>query len=107
MGQCESKKKCTTCDSCPLKKYKETEYGVGWIEKKIRKKNAGAIPVQNVEQCRQIAEWNKEKNIVAFNYREKTHPNKNFRNTCELLTEVNGTTNKEDNHRYWSKDEKS
>jgi hypothetical protein len=46
----------------------------------------GNYPVKNVNECRQIASWNKANGAVGYMYRTENHPQSQYKNTCVVRT---------------------
>lgn len=94
----ENKCQVTKCpeNKCPEMKEGDLYTVNGWFEGSTN--SHMHIPVNNVSECRQIADWNKDRlGLTSYTYRRQSHPQDNAKNTC-ILRQVQGDNFIEDPH---------
>lgn len=79
--KCPAPKKCPAEKTCPEKKDNLNTVD-GYLHGGRNIVN-GLIPVKNVNQCRQIAQWNEG---IGYHYRNENHPQ--YPNTCAIKAEM-------------------
>lgn len=72
-------------DKCPsenIKTEKGVSYGGATYGVAVR------YHTNNIYECATLAKWNKGNGVVQYTYRDETHPEEQWRNTCTLKTDI-------------------